>query len=86
MREENRSYRGGSPSELVWLRATKHVGVCVCVCVCVCAYPHAIQKCTLLPSRVSQEKPLDVLAILFQRKFRNGQKLVDSVERDVPDW
>ena len=32
MREENRSYREGSPSELVWLRATKHVG-CVCVCV-----------------------------------------------------
>ena len=26
MREENRSYREGSPSELVWLRATKHVG------------------------------------------------------------
>ena len=81
MREENRSYREGSPSELVWLRATKHVGGC--------AYPHTIQKIktsTLLPSRVSQEKPLDVLAILFQRKFRNGQKLVDSVERDVPDW
>ena len=50
------------------------------------AYPHAIEKSTLLPSRVSQEKPLDILAILFQRKFRNGQKLVDFVERDVPDW
>ena len=53
---------------------------------CVRAYPHAIEKSTLLPSRVSQEKPLDILAILFQRKFRNGQKLVDFVERDVPDW
>ena len=40
---------------------------------CVRAYPHAIEKSTLLPSRVSQEKPLDILAILFQRKFRNGQ-------------
>ena len=29
---------------------------------------------------------LYILAILFQRKFRNGQKLVDFVERDVPDW
>ena len=84
MREENRSYREGSPSELVWLRATKHVGGGGGGGVC--AYPHAIQKSTLRPSRVSQEKPLDVLAILFQRKFRNGQKLVDFVERDVPDW
>ena len=52
---------------------------------CVCVSPRH-PKITLRPSRVSQEKPLDVLAILFQRKFRNGQKLVDFVERDVPDW
>ena len=44
-----------------------------------------IQACTLQPSHIGKEESLSVLSILFKRGFRSRQKILDFLERNVPE-